>query len=325
MSVFRVDRQQISNVRNTPQGGLDVPANLTRSGVFLYHREDGSVQRELRPAEEVFSADSLETLRGAPLTVGHPGLVRSDNWGAVSVGHVRDDVKQEGMFVAARVLVQKKDAVEAVNRKDLVELSCGYTCDMEMSPGELNGEKYDAIQRNIRYNHVALGGKDWGRAGGEVKLRMDGRDSAWASYTQSMTLEEALAAIETLKGERDGFKTRADEANAKLAKIDVEALVADRLALVQDAQSVLGTEVKLDGKTRAEVQKLVAQKAFPDLKLDGKSDEYVAGLFAGAVRQDAQAKVAEGNTRVDGTSVEDAVAAARKRNEERSKNAWKGN
>ncbi|MCX7015414.1 MAG: alpha/beta hydrolase fold domain-containing protein, partial [Candidatus Sumerlaeota bacterium] len=49
-------------------------------------------------------------------------------------------------------------------------LSCGYTCDLEHTPGNWMGIKYDAIQRNIRYNHMAV--VKAGRAGDAAKLHM---------------------------------------------------------------------------------------------------------------------------------------------------------
>jgi hypothetical protein len=51
------------------------------------------------------------------------------------------------------------------------ELSCGYTCDLDPTPGEYQGERYDAIQRNIRGNHVALVTR--GRAGPTARIRLD--------------------------------------------------------------------------------------------------------------------------------------------------------
>lgn len=332
---YRVDTlSRISNVRRTPQGGLDIPANLTRTGVFIYHNQDGSEFRELRPAAEVFDGESLDTLRGATLTVGHPGVVRSDNWRELSVGHIGDDVKPAGQFVAARVRVQDSDAVGMVERKELVELSCGYTCDLDPTPGVFEGERYDAIQKNIRYNHVALGPPGWGRAGGEVRLRMDGQENAaWSiPYASSMTLEEALKEIERLKGENAGLQSRADAADKALAtakQLDIDALVQDRVNLVQDAQVVLGADAQLTGKSRAAVVREVATKVHPDLVRADSTEAFLEGLFAAAVkssRKDAAEKnVAAGQLTVDGGSVEDQIAAARKRNEERSRNAWKGN
>ena len=320
---FRIDTVKISNVKRTPQGGLDVPAALTRSGIFVYRQPDGTVQRELRPAEEVFSEDSLQTLGGAPVTVGHPGLVHADNWQRVSVGHVADTAKRDGDLVESRVRVQHSDAVKDVESKKLVELSCGYTCDVDHTPGDFGGEHYDAVQRNIRYNHVALLPPGGGRAGSEVKLRMDG-----ASYAVSMDLAEALKEIDRLNGALTGEKTRADALDAKFKAIDVDALVNDRLALVQDARSILGSEVKLDGKDDKAIMREACQSAFPEVKLDEKaSEDYLRGLFqAGVVQAKASgAAVARGHVQPRADAIDDKVKGARERMEARSKDAWKGN
>lgn len=49
-----------------------------------------------------------------------------------------------------------------------VELSPSYRCDYDFTPGVFDGQKYDAIQRNIRGNHLAL--VDKGRTGPDVAV-----------------------------------------------------------------------------------------------------------------------------------------------------------
>jgi hypothetical protein len=172
-SVNRLDVLKIDGFARTDAGLLDVRGRLTRTGAFLY--SDGAKEwREYRPPEEVFSEDALETLKGAPLTVGHPGKVTPENWSAFAKGHVRDDVKKDGKFVQATIRVADAATIKAIESGALKELSCGYTADVDEEPGEADGERYDAIQRNIRYNHVGLGAAGWGRAGPEVKLYTDG-------------------------------------------------------------------------------------------------------------------------------------------------------
>lgn len=177
--VERADFSKLTGVKRTPQGGLRVPARLTRAGVFTYRRSDGSTVRELRPPEEVFKADSLATLSGAPVTELHPSVpVTAMNWSTLTKGHVGEDVRQDGKFVAANIFVQDSSVVAKVESKDLQELSCGYTCEIDPTPGVYEGERYDQIQRAIEYNHTALGPSGWGRAGSEVSLRMDSADGA---------------------------------------------------------------------------------------------------------------------------------------------------
>lgn len=175
--VLRLDFQRFTKVERTPSGGMRVPANLTRTGVFSYRKQDGTLTRELRHPDEVFNQDSLNTLRGAPVTDLHPkDMVSPSNWREVSVGHV-GDVKADGSYVYGRLDILDSDAIKRVERGDRKELSCGYRCTLEETPGTYKGERYDTIQRGIVYNHVAIGPKDWGRAGNKVALRLDSGDA----------------------------------------------------------------------------------------------------------------------------------------------------
>lgn len=164
----------VASHRRTPQGGLIADARLTRTGVLSYLQPDGSSWREFRPPEEVFHADSLATLAHAPLTIDHPAIVTPNNWKGVAVGHVAGMPERDGDYVAAPLRIHDADAIDKTESGDLQELSCGYACALDKTPGVYRGESYDAIQRNIRYNHVAAGPAGWGRAGPEVRMRLDG-------------------------------------------------------------------------------------------------------------------------------------------------------
>lgn len=59
-----------------------------------------------------------------------------------------------------------------MKRSGLRELSLGYSLDLDETPGVWNGQPYDAIQRNIRINHLALVEK--ARAGEQARLNIDG-------------------------------------------------------------------------------------------------------------------------------------------------------
>lgn len=157
--------------RSNGAGGSIYPARLTRIGVFPYRAEDGSVVREARLPEEVFSAESLASLTAAPLTIEHPPtFVTPESYSLLSVGGLLGSPCVDGIYVTGDVLVASSTALEAV-KGGKSELSCGYSADLDPTPGEYQGQPYDAIQRNIRYNHIAL--TDRGRAGPEVRLLMD--------------------------------------------------------------------------------------------------------------------------------------------------------
>lgn len=290
-------------VEPTPSGGVRVPANLTRVGVFTYHNHDGTSVRELRHPDDVFEQASLDSLADAPVTVGHPGTVTPETWRTDAVGHVRD-VKQDGRYVAAKVIVADAAAVKGIKDKTLVELSCGYSCDLVDTKGEYQGETFDARQTNIRYNHVAMGPKDWGRAGNEVKLKLD---SAYSDYvapiepasspimTVNVNDASELAAVRadrdtaraerdaakvdlvTLQGRLDAVTAERDALKADASPTKVDALVQARVAVLDGARKVLG---KADAsKSDAELIGAVLLKH--DAKFDSKdkSPEYLRARF----------------------------------------------
>lgn len=164
--------------RKTSQGFLRVPARLTRTGVLTYRRADGSVQRELRHPSEVFAPASLASMGGSPITDLHPSeQVNPDNATSFSRGFVAESIRRDGKFVAGELVIMAKDLIDMVERGDRAELSPGYTCEIDPTPGEYEGERYDAIQRGIVYNHLAVGPSNWGRSGPEVRLHMDGGEA----------------------------------------------------------------------------------------------------------------------------------------------------
>jgi len=171
---IRYDAGRLGTIERTPQGGARIPAALTRVGVLTYTNADGSTRRELRPPEEVFRQDSLDTLRSATVTEGHAAWITPDNYQEHTRGHVAESsVRKDGDLVAAQLVVQAAKSLTRIDTRELSELSMGYTCDYDATPGEWNGQRYDGVQRNIKYNHVALLPAGAGRAGRECGLRLD--------------------------------------------------------------------------------------------------------------------------------------------------------
>lgn len=172
MGSFRLDKGKIEKPKLTPQGYLKADAFATRSGVFLYTMPDGTMRRELRLPEEVFNQDSLKSLSEVSVTNNHPPKpLTAENTKDYSVGFTSENVEKFDDFVKVKVTVTDNSVINDITQNGKKELSCGYFCDVEEKQGEWEGQKYDAIQRNIRYNHLAIVHK--GRAGPEAKLRID--------------------------------------------------------------------------------------------------------------------------------------------------------
>lgn len=158
-------------------GWMRADAYLTRSGVFGYTNPDGTKRREYRPQDEVFHADSMGTLRQLPITDDHPPkLLDASNTSDHAKGSLGETIRRDGDKLAASMLITDSVLAKKLERGDAQQVSCGYVCDLEWSPGVTpQGERYDAIQRNIRYNHAAVLPR--GRAGSEVRVRMDAAEN----------------------------------------------------------------------------------------------------------------------------------------------------
>jgi len=171
-SVIRFDSMPMPRAYFTPEGFLRDRPILTSCGIFEYTNPDGSVRRELRLPEDVFSPESLRSYKGAPVVLTHEaGLIDKNNVAENQIGTVLSEGERSGDDVKAEIIIHDTDAMRSAGLK---ELSLGYNLDLDETPGVWNGQRYDAIQRNIRINHLALVRE--ARAGEQARLNLDGRD-----------------------------------------------------------------------------------------------------------------------------------------------------
>ena len=333
---LRFDFSRFDTVERTPKGGVKIPAAVTRVGIFTYNFPDGSERRELRPSDEVFSLDSLATLRDAPVTDMHPSEpVNAENYTKLTKGYVRD-VKAEnpGPLVNVMLTVQDAETVRKIEAGERKELSCGYRCDLDPTPGVYDGQRYDAIQRQIRYNHVALGPVGWGRAGKDVALRLDacdavsipshaqeerkpvmktiridGVDYEIGSDAHLAKIAADMAALtkraELAEGRADSLSKDLDKAREDLKAAQdparIDSAVAARVDLVSKARKILGPDTEIKGTDR-DVMVAVLKADAKDLDLTGRSDDYVTGMF--------ESTIAKAPVRTDARSVSVALGAA---------------
>lgn len=183
---------QISTFEKTPQGFLKVPGStVTKTGVFPYLDTRGTLRQELRHPDDVFSQDSLTTLKNAPVTLEHPpSMITPANYKTYSKGYTTDRVEVNNGMVECDIIIADDATISAVENRGLRELSSGYTADIESEQGTYDGTPYQYRQKNIRYNHIAIVRS--GRAGPEVRLRMDSADAVQQSEPDNHTpvLEE---------------------------------------------------------------------------------------------------------------------------------------
>lgn len=253
MKVIRYDSAPIKATKNDA-GFLKGEANVTRTGVFTYRNADGSMRRELRLPAEVFKADSMATLALAPITLDHPAeAVTSKNAKGLAVGTVGDHVKQDGIYLRAPYVIHDDAAIAEIESGRKRELSCGYNCDLEMVSGTYEGEHYDAIQRNIRHNHLAVLAR--GRAGPEV--RIDGDDAVCVDSDVRTTPKERAM----IKLRIDGVDVEMPEQSAQMVQRAQEKLNEVIVQLRKDCELAKADLAKAQGRADALAEEVKTLKA----------------------------------------------------------------
>lgn len=181
-------------VEKTPEGFVKATVAVTSIGVFTYRNPDGTTRRELRLPDEVFNHDSMDTLTLKPLTLLHPtkeqtpdSLLNPETAQALSCGSVGVPFA-DAYRVFTEIMVTRADAIDSVLTGQTLGLSCGYTCDIEWTSGNWLGQDYDCIQRNIRYNHVALVPRP--RAGDDSIIRLDDAGAPGPVPSEYLTTEK---------------------------------------------------------------------------------------------------------------------------------------
>ncbi len=297
---YRIETGRLDRAERTAAGGLRVPAAIGRSGVLTYRRADGSLWREYRPEAEAFKAASLASLRGAPVTDLHPsGPVTAESWRTLARGHVGDDPRQDGEHIAASLYVQDAALIAAIEAGERREVSAGYNVELDLTPGVApDGTRYDAIQRDVSYNHVAIGPRGWGRAGPTVALRLDG------------DLDEHLEAISPADAGSSSATNCNQESSMKFAiRADGQEFTVEG---DETAAKALPVALERERAQVAEIQRqLAAEKARADAA-EGRSDALaeqakkaadpatVSALVAARVRLEEQAKGVKSDLRCDG-------------------------
>jgi hypothetical protein len=376
---------RLDSSNKTEEGYIDAFVPVTRCGVFPYRNKDGSIRYELRHPKEVFSAKALDTLKMLPIQVEHVEMIDASNVDRLKVGQVGQEISVDGEVVRASIRVDGSRGIEAVDSGKR-ELSLGYYLDLEPAPpgSEYDGKIFTHVQRNIRYNHLAI--TDSARLGPDLRIdSMDAEvdsDSNLKPETNMSTkkinvdsveydvpvqvavafaktegrvdaLEAEVAAknaeIKTSKAALDAMKAKCDAAEAEKAAAEkkaadleeelpelAEKMAKDRSDVLEVAKAVIAGDKMsaLDSKTLPEIKNAIIAAKYPEIKLDGKSADYISAMFdtikAGVRNEDGSEALAEsrrksaapagGNTDSNApVSAED----ARKRQDAKINSRWK--
>ena len=372
MNVLRIDTADIGKTYRTPEGFIKTDAIITRTGVFKYRNMDGTIRRELRHPNEVFRTDSLNSLKMIPLVNGHPKerLVTPETAKELQCGFTGENVRRDGNSVRIPITITTKDAIEAVEHQGRNKLSLGYAVELVNDSGVYEGEEYDCVQTNIIGNHLAL--VNIARAGDTAQIHLDSADAilmeennppinskkeaampkvnldgieyeaapevinALGKATKALTdaqvkLDGVVATTDKLTANVDTLKAENETLKARNLDGEIKAGVQARLDLERKASICLDGE-DLSSSSDTDIKAKVIAKQFPEIKLDGKSSDYVnacfdnavvliAGKDEGAAMRDQRKQSGSNGFNADG---DDVVDAARQKMVSRLTSGYRG-
>lgn len=166
-----------AKVRYTADGYLTAMPRVARTGIQLYYgselgltgQDSKKVMKVFRPEGEVFATDSMNSFAHRPFTDDHPPVqVDASNWKQYATGQSGAEVVRDGDFVRVPMVLMDAKAIQKF-KDGKVEISMGYDCEIDMSPGTTpKGEAYDALMKRPRGNHYAV--VDAARGGAQLRI-----------------------------------------------------------------------------------------------------------------------------------------------------------
>lgn len=307
------DAAPIAGVRLTRDGYAVAEVRAARTGIQQYAgrevgRPDLAVVNVYRPPESVFAADSMSSYGFKPVTINHPAEgVTADSWKDLAVGVVGGDVVRDGGFVKVPLALMDAAAIKAV-QDGTREISMGYVCDLAFEDGVTpEGQPYQAVQRDIRINHLALVPK--GRAGPQCRIGDQGFADPDTTNRKPlnhgdrrMTLKTIIvdglpvettdageAAVNKLRGLLEAAGKQLTDANtthtAALAAKDAELATKD--AEIADLKTKVVDGAALDAMAAERADVVTKAKAL-DSKIvtDGKSNAEIKRAVLGDAAKD---------------------------------------
>lgn len=201
---------------------------ISKVGVFDYLGSEinapdpKKIYKVYRPAEELERSETIESFKLLPFIDEHEMLGKDATPAEKKgiSGTIGEQVYFDYPYLRGNIKVMSSKALEKIDGGK-IDLSPGYLSTYDFEEGVFEGQKYDAIQRNIRANHLALVGD--GRTGKDVAIQDHSIFTIDTRELVSMNLEELIAAIKALSEEdkaklKGAFATQDEETKEEETK-----------------------------------------------------------------------------------------------------------
>ena len=230
---FEVESNPISQVGVYPYSGAQLGRTDQPDKIFQVYR----------PSEELSDPDTMDSFRLVPVIDEHvmlgEGATPAEDKGVHGV--IGDKVTFVGDTLRANVKIFSKTLAQKI-KAGKTQLSLGYRAVYDFTPGVYKGQAYDAVQRKLRGNHIAL--VENGRMGPGVRV-LD-------------TLDHMTFTVEATEN------TNVDEEVKKAISAFDEALKSSTAALDAAIAGIPALVAKAVADSMAELKKVTDESGTPD-------------------------------------------------------------
>ncbi len=247
---------------------------ISKVGIFEYlgssigAEDPDRIYKVYRPAEELSNKETIDSFKLRPLIDDHE-MLGTDATPAEEKG-IQGTTGEDVYFDYDTLYGNFKIYSNSLNNSienGKKDVSLGYKCKYKFETGSFNGEVYDAIQTDLRGNHIAL--VDNGRMGKEVSVC----DSAIITFDNNdiTTGEIPIMNDELLKALEEMMKPIMEKINELSEKIDSKEVVEEETE--DECKEVEDSEVNEEKKAVdiEEEKKAMAQDAM-DAKIALKEE-----------------------------------------------------
>lgn len=264
--MFFADRLTLDKPRRTADGYMAIHARAARTGVYQYLGREidpegknfaaDKIVNVYRPPDEVFDKASLGSFIGKPITDDHPAEgVDASNWRDLARGTIMGAAK-DGEYVGFDLAFLDADMITKIDEGKR-ELSNGYAARLDVEDGIApDGTEYQAVQREIRGNHVAV--VDAGRAGSSCRIG----DAAICAIIPSDEVKKILVDQRTYDAARDGVingRNKGDCPVPKIILVDGLQLDISNVDVAEATITKLIADAKASNEAKATAEGAVAQ------------------------------------------------------------------
>lgn len=258
-------------------GYIEIKDNpISKEGVFEYSGaqigltgEDAHrIFKVYRPASELADPECIESFKLLPFVDEH-AMLGSEELGLTPAerkgiqGYIGEQVYFDPPYLRGNIKILSESAKRLINEGKR-ELSPGYRCVYELTPGVFEGQNYDAVQRRIRGNHLAL--VQEGRTGPDVAVldkmtfTIDAKELAAmademnpAGGDNDARLKELIDELKTRLGDQEKLRAMLKEAGLKLDSDDEsEGELLKEAGDVEEVEAVIDEEVVVKEEVKDE-------------------------------------------------------------------------